>query len=86
MPAPPEESEPAIIRIFDLSFNYLILFEIIFIHFNRSLLFSLSPITLIFDSVQDFLTNILPFPFISFSAILIDLLISNLSMMALSFT
>ena len=45
----------------------------IFIHFCNSFLFSLSPITLIFDSVPDFLTNIRPCPFISFFALFIEL-------------
>ena len=57
-----------------------------FIHFAKRSTFSLSPITLIFDSVPDFLTKILPCPLINFSAILIDFFISDLFIIFLSFT
>ena len=61
MPAPPDESEPAIINILDLGFNYFIEFFIILIHFIIKLLSYDSAIILIFGSVPDFLTKILPF-------------------------
>ena len=53
---------------------------------KRRDLLSLSPITLILDSVPDFLTNILPFPLINFDANFIEFLISGLLIMFLSFT
>ena len=57
---------------------YLIFFVIIFTHLYKRTLFSLSPITLILDSVPDFLTKILPLPLINLSAIFIVFFISGL--------
>ena len=58
----------------------------ILIHLFKSSLFSLSPITLILDSVPDFLTNILPLPFIIFSAIFIDFITFEFLINSLFFT
>ena len=49
-----------------------------FTHLYRRALFSLSPITLILDSVPDFLTKILPLPLINLSAFFIIFFISGL--------
>ena len=56
-----------------------------FIHFERRALLSLSPITLIFDSVPDFRTSILPLRLINFDANFIEFLISGLLIISLSF-
>ena len=57
-----------------------------FTHLYRRALFSLSPITLILDSVPDFLTKILPLPLINLSAFFIIFFISGLLIIFLSFT
>ena len=57
-----------------------------FTHLYRRAVFSLSPITLILDSVPDFLTKILPLPLINLSAFFMIFFISGLLIIFLSLT